>query len=393
ESSIGTVGLELEFHVVDLAVPARRVAWDRLVGLVAELAPMPCGSAVTLEPGGQVELSTLPTTEITSAVAALDADRRALSAAFTTEQLALVALGADPARPPERMSPKGRYAAMEQHFLATGSANPGAAMMCSTAALQVNINAGPAERWSTRVSRLHQLGPILVAISACSPYLAGRTTGWKSMRQQAWGEIDQARCGPLLGGPHPEDEWASYALLAPVMLVNDPVTSEVSPITTRVSFEDWVSGAADLGRPATAADLDYHLSTLFPPVRLRGFLEVRCIDAVPQKWWPGLAGIAATLMDDPIAGDRAAEICAPLTDAWTIAARDGLHHPSLHRAARDCVELAVDRAPLLLRPQMTAYAELVESGRTPGDEVAARCEADGPLAALEALAREVDVDA
>jgi glutamate--cysteine ligase len=282
---------------------------------------------------------------------------------------------------------------MERHFLAAGCLEPGKTMMCSTAALQLNVNAGPAESWSTRVSRLHQLGPIFVAISACSPWIAGETSGWKSMRQQVWGEIDQARCGPLLGGTRPDDEWATYALMAPVMLCRDPMTGEVEPVADRVGFEDWVTGAVDLGRRPTTDDLDYHLSTLFPPVRLRGFLEVRCIDAVPQQWWPGLAGIAATLMDDPVAADRVAEICAPLTDAWTVAARDGLHHPSLHRAARECVAVALERAPLLLKPQMTAYAELVDSGRTPGDEIAERCERDGALATLEALAREVESDA
>jgi ergothioneine biosynthesis glutamate--cysteine ligase EgtA len=385
-SSIGAVGLELEMHLVDLRHPAERIGWTRLTSLVADLPPLPSGSAVTLEPGGQVELSTLPMSDVSDAVAALDADRKALAEAFRTEQLGLVSLGADPARPTERMSPKSRYAAMERHFDATGSGKAGRAMMCSTAALQLNVEAGPSATWPIRVSRMHRLGPVLVAISACSPYLAGESSGWKSMRQEVWGEIDQARCGPMLDGAHPDEEWAEYALHAPVMLVRDLDSSAAAPMTERVSFGEWVAGDPRCGRPATIADLDYHLSTLFPPVRPRGFLELRCLDAVPHAWWPGLAGIAVTLLDDPVAANQAAEACAPLVDAWTAAARDGLADPTIRRAAQECVAAAVERAPAGLKGQMEAYAELVEAGRTPGDEIREQADEAGPLAVLEALA-------
>jgi glutamate--cysteine ligase len=370
-------------HLVDLRNPSQRVTWDRLTGLVDDLPAMPGGSAVTLEPGGQVELSTLPAPDVASAVALLAADRIALGAAFDGEQLGLVALGADPARQVERLTSQSRYVQMERHFVSTGSGTAGRAMMCSTAALQLNLEAGPMEDWPTRVSRMHRLGPVLVAISACSPWLAGRSSGWRSMRQQVWGEIDQARCGPLLGGDHPEDEWASYALAAPVMLVRDPETHDATAVIERVSFADWVSGESSLGRAPTIDDLDYHLSTLFPPVRPRGFLELRCLDAVPDRYWPGLAGITATLLDDRVAADRAAEACAPLDGAWTTAAREGLGHKVIAKAAQACVEAAVARAPVELKVEMEAYAELVLACRTPGDEVRTKAESDGPLAVLQ----------
>ena len=69
------------------------------------------------------------------------------------------------------------------------------------------------------------------------------------------------------------------------------------------------------------ADLDYHLTTLFPPVRPRGYVEIRCLDALPDRWWPALAALVATLVDDPVAADEAAELCAPVADAWQTAAR------------------------------------------------------------------------
>lgn len=383
-STVGTVGLELEMHLVDLANPSHRVSWARLIGLIDELPAMPGGSSVTVEPGGQVELSTPPMPDAAAAVDVLATDRRALGAAFAHERLALVALGADPARPVERLSPQGRYAGMERHFVATGSGDAGRAMMCSTAALQLNLEAGPIEGWSSRVSRMHRLGPVLVAISACSPWLAGTTSGWRSMRQQVWGEIDQARCGPLLGGAHPDQEWASYALAAPVMLVRDPLNYDATAVTERVSFAAWLNRAASLGRPPTIDDLDYHLSTLFPPVRPRGFLELRCLDAVPDRWWPGLVGLAVTLLDDTEAADRADEACAPLDGAWTTAAHEGLNNKDIARAARACAEIAVARAPVELKADIEAYAELILDGRTPGDEVRLRAERHGPLSVLEA---------
>jgi ergothioneine biosynthesis glutamate--cysteine ligase EgtA len=386
-SAIGTVGIELEMHLVDQTNPSQRVTWPRLRALVDDLPPLPAGSAVTLEPGGQVELSTPPMPDAAAVVAALLADRKAIGEAFADEQLGLAAIGADPARPAQRLSPHSRYEGMEQHFASTGNADAGRAMMCCTAALQLNVEAGPAADWPSRVSGLHRLGPVLVAMSACSPMLSGRSSGWSSMRQQMWGEIDQARCGPLLDGAHPDDEWAAYALDAPVMLVWDPETDEATAVTERVPLADWISGDRRLGRPPTTVDIDYHLSTLFPPVRPRGFLELRCIDAVPDRWWPGLAGIAITLIDDDVAAERAAQVCAPLDSAWTTAARDGLRDATIARAARSCVEVAVDRAPPELKADIEAYAELVDAGRTPGDEIRRRAERDGPVSALVAESR------
>ena len=89
------------------------------------------------------------------------------------------------------------------------------------------------------------------------------------------------------------------------------------------------------------ADLDYHLTTLFPPVRPRGYVEIRCLDALPDRWWPALAAITATLVDDPVAADAAAELCAPVADAWQTAARARAGRPGRSaRAVTGCVEVA-----------------------------------------------------
>ncbi|WP_029430182.1 ergothioneine biosynthesis glutamate--cysteine ligase EgtA [Blastococcus sp. URHD0036] len=377
----GTVGLELEAHLVDLDRPAARVPWGRVCGALASVPPLPGGSRLTSEPGGQVELSGPPLPDVAAAVAALRADRVVLAAALAADRLALAPVGTDPLRPPQRVNPAGRYAAMEQHFAAVGCAPAGSAMMTSTASLQVNLEAGPAAGWSTRVALAHQLGPVLVAVSACSPLSGGRPTGWRSTRQQVWGDLDQARCGPLLRGDDPAGEWAAYALAAPVMLVRDGDDAE--PVRGRVAFSDWVSGEVPLGdRRPTASDLEYHLTTLFPPVRPRGWLEIRYLDAAPEPWWPALAAVTTVLLDDPVAADRAAAASAPTADAWDRAARLGLADPALHAAARGCLAAAVDAVPPALRPEVEALAELVERGADPGGALLNALRTGGPASAL-----------
>ena len=150
--------------------------------------------------------------------------------------------------------------------------------MNSTAAIQVNLQAGPRYGWPERVARAHRLGPTLLAISASSPWLHGRDTGWKSARQRAWAGLDDRACGPVPGcvAPSPDLDdtldpaaaWARYALDAPVSFVQVR-EDEALAVCGSVPFKQWVRGTVRLGgRAPTAADLDVHMTTLFPPVRL-----------------------------------------------------------------------------------------------------------------------------
>ncbi|WP_345713468.1 glutamate-cysteine ligase family protein, partial [Kineococcus glutinatus] len=242
---VGAVGLELERHVVDTAEPVRPVAWERLTGALSGVLP-PSGSRVTLEPGGQVELSTPPLPGVAAAVAALRVDAAVVDAALADAGLVLLSVGADPARPPVRLNPGGRYTAMEGYFRAAGHGADGAAMMCSTAALQLNVEAGPAGRWAGRLEHVHRLLPVLVALAGCSPLLSGRGTGMRSARQGVWQRLDPGRCAPWLRAGDPAAAWAEFALAAPVMLVRTGGTGTgrpvLVPVTERVPLLDWVRG-------------------------------------------------------------------------------------------------------------------------------------------------------
>jgi glutamate--cysteine ligase len=388
DTPVGLVGLESEAHCFDVADPNRRPGWDELCRVIESAAELPGGSRITVEPGGAVELSTPPLPGVVAAVDALMADRAALRTVFAKAGLGLVLLGTDPLRSPRRVNPGARYQAMEQYFTAAQTGAAGAAMMTSTASVQVNVDAGPADGWAERVRLTHALGPMMIAISANSPLLAGSFSGWRSTRQRVWGQLDTARCGPVLGasGDDPASDWARYALRAPVMLVHGAAGAE--PVTSHVAFADWVDGQARLAaRGPTTADLDYHLTTLFPPVRPRRWLEIRYLDSVPDTLWPALVFTLVTLLDDPTAAGIAAEAAEPVATAWDVAARVGLADRRLHASATRCVQVAAERVPPALQDSMQRLVRIVEEASCPGEEFAERAIRCGVAGAVTQLAR------
>ncbi|MGD9619046.1 MAG: ergothioneine biosynthesis glutamate--cysteine ligase EgtA [Mycolicibacterium sp.] len=387
DGPVGAVGLEIEAHCFDAGVPSRRPGWNELMSVISTLPPLPGGSVVTVEPGGAVELSGPPCADAATAIAAMRSDRAVLQASFDQAGLVLVLLGADPLRPAERVNPGDRYRAMEMFFRASRTGAAGAAMMTSTASVQVNVEAGPRARWADRVRLAHALGPTMIAIAANSPMIGGRFTGWASTRQRVWGQLDSARCGPILGesGDDPANDWARYALRAPVMLVHSP---DPTPLTEWVPFADWADGRVLLGaRRPTIDDLEYHLTTLFPPVRPRGFLEVRYLDSVPDPIWPALVFTLTTVLDDPAASDLASAATESVATAWDRAAQIGLRDRRLRNAAMCCVQLAADRVPSELEESMRLLVALVEQGRCPADDFADRAVRCGVAGAVTEQAR------
>jgi len=397
DTPVGLVGLELEAHCFDMADPRRRPGWGELCAAIDSAPRLPGGSRITVEPGGAVELSTPPAPDVVAAIDALMADRAVLRAVFAKAGLGLVLIGTDPLRRPQRVNPGARYQAMEQYFTAAQTGAAGAAMMTSTASVQVNLDAGPADGWADRVRLTHALGPTMIAISANSPLLAGSFSGWRSSRQRVWGQLDTARCGPVLGasGDDPASDWARYALRAPVMLVHGPpgaagsaTSGTAQPVTSYVAFAEWVNGQARLaGRRPTTADLDYHLTTLFPPVRPRRWLEIRYLDSVPDTLWPAVVFMLVTLLDDPAAASIAAEATEPVATAWDVAARVGLADRRLQASATRCVQAAAERVPSVLHDSMQRLVRIVEEASCPGEEFAERAIRCGVTAAVTELAK------
>jgi glutamate--cysteine ligase len=390
DGPVGRVGLEVEAHCFDIADPMRRPGWAELTDTIAGVPTLPGGSAITVEPGGAVELSGPPLDEPVAAIAAMTADRAVLRTAFAQAGLGLVLLGADPLRRAKRVNPGDRYRAMERFFIASQTGAAGAAMMTSTASVQVNVDAGPQDGWAARVRLAHALGPTMIAIAANSPLLGGQFSGWQSTRQRVWSQLDSARCGPILGvnGDDPAGEWARYALKAPVMLVHSPPEMQATPVTDWVPFADWADGRVLLGgRRPTQADLDYHLTTLFPPVRPRRWLEIRYLDSLPDAVWPAVVFTLVTLLDDPVAADIAAEATQAVATAWDRAAQIGLGDRRLREAATRCVQTAAERAPAELEESMQQLVRSVERGRCPADDFSDRAVKYGIATAITQLAQ------
>jgi ergothioneine biosynthesis glutamate--cysteine ligase EgtA len=381
------IGVELEWLVQDRSDPHELITVDRLDAALAPVeasGALPRGGLLTREPGGQVELSSPPAPTLAACVEATAADLAVLRQAVERAGLVLVGRGLDPYREPPRVLDHPRYRAMERFFDREGPW--GRTMMRRTASLQVNLDCGDDTdgvsghryRWDL----VHRLGPVLVSAFANSPLSGGRPTGWLSTRQANWSRMDPGRTRQPDHHPDPGTSWARYALDARLLCVpGDEYGDWTAP--PGLTFRDWLRGAPGLRAP-TAADLDYHLSTLFPPVRPRGWLELRMIDAQNDDDWIVVTALTAALLDDPIAADAAYAATEPLcqdgepipaAEIWRRAARIGPADPDLAKAARVCfaaAESALVRSgvPAALARAVSDFADrYTERGRCPAHDL------------------------
>jgi glutamate--cysteine ligase len=297
--------------------------------------PLPAGGTVTLEPGGQTELSSAPATSLSELHAAVSADLAHLEGLLSGSGLTLGGHGIDPRREPRRLLHTPRYDAMERFFEPRGP--HGRTMMCSTAGLQVCVDVGREEDLTTRWAAVWALGPALLAAFATSRRHAGRDTGWASARMAAWLGMDPRLTHPVRAPANdPAAGWLAYAMDAPVVVVRRDSGDWSAP--RGLTLRDWIGGALT-PRP-TVEDLDYHLTMLFPPVRPRGYLEVRYLDAQPGEDWIVPVAVVAALLSGPGVTDRALDLALPAADRWEEASRRGLADPLVRRAAADVLELA-----------------------------------------------------
>ncbi|SBT39963.1 glutamate--cysteine ligase [Micromonospora auratinigra] len=355
-------GVELEWTVHDATDPTRPVDPDRLRRALGRHSPptidptspadgLRHGGAVTVEPGGQVEISSAPHTSVAELIRATTADLAELTAMLEYAGLVLGGTGIDPWRAPRPVVQTPRYQAMRCVFDRRGPA--GRTMMYSTAGLQVCLDAGEPARLAERWAAVHAVGPPLLAAFATADRHAGRRTGWASARMAAWLAIDPARTRPIWtpgrADRDPVTAWTAYALAAPLLCVRGDGPDWTPP--PGVTFADWLAGA--LPRPPTTDDLEYHLSTLFPPVRPQGYLELRYLDAQPGRGWTVPVAVLAALLADPATTREALATAIPVADRWHAAARYGLGDRSLAATAVALFDLALAALPRLDLPAAT----------------------------------------
>ncbi|HZE67818.1 MAG TPA: glutamate-cysteine ligase family protein, partial [Sporichthyaceae bacterium] len=255
------VGIELEWLLFDGVDPRRPLNHTDLAAVRA-LGPGLRHSRLTLEPGGQVELSSDPATDPAAARESLAADLAHLRTGVAARGLRLQGVGLDPHRSSHRLLEHPRYVAMQDYFDRDGTA--GRTMMCRTAAVQVNVDAGPDDPvaadhvgLATRWALAHELTPLLVAAFANSPVLDGRPTRLRNSRHAVWTAIDPRRTAPAAApGLDPREAWTRYALAAPVLCIRTEAGPWIVP--RGLTFAEWLAGRGP--RPAEEDDLAYHLT-------------------------------------------------------------------------------------------------------------------------------------
>ncbi|MCZ9352784.1 ergothioneine biosynthesis glutamate--cysteine ligase EgtA [Streptomyces mutabilis] len=379
------LGVEVEWLVHEMHAPRLPVAPERLEAVYAALRTVPLRSALTVEPGGQLELSSLPAASLTECVGTVSGDLDAVRAVLREDGLALVGLGHDPWHTPRRFLRQPRYDAMEACLDRTGPA--GRFMMCTSASVQVCLDAGHEEpgplghvrRWWLA----HHLGAVLLAAFANSPLARDRPTGWRSTRQLRWTQIGTGRAGGPPLDSDPRGTWTRHVLDAPVMCVR----RDGGPwdVPEGMTFREWTRERTP--RAPTREDLDYHLTTLFPPVRPRGHLELRMIDAQPgDDGWIVPLAVTAALFDDQEATETAYRAVKPLAERtlglpaphnplYRDAARYALTDPELREAAVTCFTAALAALPRLgattgITDAVAGFLErYVLRGRCPADDL------------------------
>ena len=391
----GRVGVELELVVRSAREPERPTDGPEYDQWRAAAVGLPAKGQITIEPGGQLELSSPPADDLMSCLRATAADLAELRRLAADHGLELVGLGMDQRDVRRRVRREPRYAAMETYLDRWGPA--GRTMMRRTASVQVNLEAAddPADNAERRWDLLSTIGPALVAAFANSPGRSGRWHGWASARMAVWLTLDPGRTAEPRAWPGEtvEQAWTRWCLDAPLMLARRPDGDWSAP--PGVTFRDWIDCGtfAVPGRDGpTVDDLAYHLTTLFPPVRARGHLEVRYIDAQPGDWWRVPVAVLWALCTDGDAARAAVDACEGQRGRWRDAARCGMQDAALARAATQVLELALDALARSSRgrpaaPAVHAYLEhWTRRGRSPGDDLrSGRAAPPVPMTVLEDL--------
>ncbi|HKG91150.1 MAG TPA: glutamate-cysteine ligase family protein [Gemmatimonadaceae bacterium] len=395
------VGAEVELIAVDVATRrpcaverstlpllrahgARRGWREEWSGKGAPVFHTPDGGRLTLEPGGQVELSAAPARSASALLASLRATVVPLRAAAIEAGTELLAVGIDPRNPVERapLQLRGeRYARMAEYFAGIDPA--GARMMRQTAAFQLSLDLGDPRADAPRRWRvLNAAAPLVVAIFANSPRYAGAATGCRSWRAEGWRRLDPRRTGvlPAAGGT-PEacaEEYLDFALAAPAIMRRGD-GGEYLP------FAAWC--ARDREPPPTLDDWRTHLTTLFPEVRPRGYLELRSADAVAPEWYAApVALLTGALYHAPALAEAELLLGDPDAELLRRAGVCALRDPRLARAAADLARIALAGCKAL-GPAWISGADLESArefferytfrGRSPADDADAAAEESG----------------
>lgn len=274
------------------------------------------GGSVSLEPGGQFELSGAPLSTIHETCSEVHTHLHQVKQVCEPMNADMVGLGFDPEWRREDITwmPKGRYKIMRDYMPTRGS--HGIDMMIRTCTVQVNLDFG-SERDMVRKMRVSvALQPIATALFANSPFTEGKPNGYLSMRSACWADTDPDRCGMLpfvFDTDFGFERWVDYILDVPMYFVH---RGDTYHNVAGKSFRDFMLGKLEgfEGQLPTMGDWEDHMTTAFPEVRLKKYIEMRGADAGP---WGNLCALPAFwvgLLYDETALDEA----EALIEGWSV---------------------------------------------------------------------------
>ena len=255
------------------------------------------GGTITLEPAGQLELSGAPLTNIHETFNELDEHRSQISKEGSNLGLGFLGAGLTPDWSFDEMPimPKSRYQIMKNYMPKKG--NLGLDMMFRSTTIQVNLDYSSESDMIKKFKVSLALQPIATALFANSPFLDGNLTGYNSFRSHIWTDTDPDRTGMLpfvFDGEMSYEKYVDYALKVPMYFIyRDGNYLDVSGS----SFEDFLNGDLDElpNEKPNIIDWENHLTTIFPEVRLKSFLEMRGADGgsfesvcALSSFWVGL---------------------------------------------------------------------------------------------------------
>ena len=291
---------------------------DRPIGL----ADARGGGAISLEPGGQFELSGAPLETVHETAQEVDRHLEVLKSVADPLGIGFLTLGMSPkwTREETPVMPKGRYAIMAAYMPKVGKL--GLDMMFRTATVQTNLDFASEADMVAKLRVSLALQPIATALFANSPFTDGKPNGFLSRRSDIWRDTDADRSGTL---PFVFDDgmgyeaYVDYALDVPMYFVK---RGDVYHDVTGQSFRDLLAGRLPglPGERATTSDWANHLSTIFPEVRLKRFLEMRGADVGPPAMIAAHSALWGGLLYDRAALGGA----LVLIENWTAPMRQAL---------------------------------------------------------------------
>ncbi len=291
---------------------------ETIIGLADNVG----GGAISLEPGGQFELSGAPLASIHETCAEVNAHLEQVREVATPLGLGFLGLGMSPkwSRAETPVMPKGRYRIMAGYMPKVGTL--GLDMMFRTCTVQVNLDFASEADMVKKLRVGLALQPIATALFANSPFTEGRPNGFLSFRSEIWRDTDNARAGML---PFAFEEgmgferYVDYALDVPMYFIK---RGDTYLDVAGSSFRDLLAGRhpAVPGERATVSDWANHLSTIFPEVRLKRYLEMRGADAGSWSKLCALPALWTGLFYDSASLDAAWE----LAKGWSAEQRQAL---------------------------------------------------------------------